>query len=338
MREIENQIEEYLSYCRKKQSPDTIKNKTTAFNNLLADTPLQDIRELTNKIVEDWVAVMLKRKAKPQSVNTYVGCLPKFVKYARKIKGYKIPIELQEIERLKQDPSTRVAYTREEIEFVLQYANEMVKLQILIKFEAGMRITELSNLTLDNFTDRRINYIGKGKVKRESYISEPTKAQLDDHITQNNICDYLWVKKRGKSKGEPYSSSHIREIMKKTFFNAADDLGKQIARGEADQSLLKLVKKLRKFCPHTLRHSFGTDLQEKGATLFEIQKMLGHAHAATTERYLHGFEGQMGDLFDKYQNPEITIAQTTLEDSDIKTMLRQLLKAVDELKIITAKK
>ena len=55
------------------------------------------------------------------------------------------------------------------------------------------------------------------------------------------------------------------------------------------------------FYPHALRHSFATNLQSKGASVEEIKEMMGHSSIATTERYLHGFEGRMEELFDKYQ-------------------------------------
>ena len=55
------------------------------------------------------------------------------------------------------------------------------------------------------------------------------------------------------------------------------------------------------FYPHALRHTFGTDIQKQGATLLEMQQMLGHARAETTERYIHGLEGEQEKLFKHYR-------------------------------------
>lgn len=59
------------------------------------------------------------------------------------------------------------------------------------------------------------------------------------------------------------------------------------------------------FYPHALRHSFATDIQNKGAELLEMQMMLGHSNAQTTERYLHGLDGRQQALFSKYKDSSL---------------------------------
>ena len=52
---------------------------------------------------------------------------------------------------------------------------------------------------------------------------------------------------------------------------------------------------------HELRHSFATDLQKKGARIEEIQKLMRHGNPAVTQRYLHGLDGVLGDVWAKYK-------------------------------------
>lgn len=186
-----------------------------------------------------------------------------------------MPIKLPLIHKLKEGPARRRYYTRDQINKVLKYADEMGGLMIRICFDAGLRITELTNLRLNNFCGRRITFVGKGFKARESYISKPTEKLLRKYIDKYDITDWLWLNEHGNHMGKDMVRIHMRE----PFVEAG----------------------LTDFYPHSLRHSFATDLQEKGASLMEIQAMVGHADAATTQRYLHGLDGHLQSLFYKYQ-------------------------------------
>ena len=104
----------------------------------------------------------------------------------------------------------------------------------------------------------------------ESYASHQ-----HDFIKNHKIQNSLW----GKTlNGEPPTPSTIRKKLKRAFLKAG----------------------FKDFYPHALRHSFATNLQSKGASVAEIKEMMGHASIATTERYLHGFDGKLRELFEKY--------------------------------------
>ena len=202
------------------------------------------------------------------------------LRYFREM-GLNMPIKLPLIKKLKEGPVRRVFYNREQIEKALSYADEMAWLLIKISFDAGLRISELRNLRLDNLFGNRIKFIGKGFKPRESYITTDTYNKLQAWIRDNDIKDTIWINQRGRQ----YSVDELRILMRKPFHKA----------GFMD------------FYPHALRHSFGTDIQQKGATLLEMQQMLGHSNAETTQRYIHGLDGQLENLFVKYHEPEMAL-------------------------------
>nr|DAK63455.1 MAG TPA: SITE SPECIFIC RECOMBINASE XERD [Caudoviricetes sp.] len=279
---IHAQIDEYLEYCEftRQMSKMTINSKRHTYKHFIEDTEINDLRELDNKAFNRWIAAQSSREASARTINTRMAHIMAMLRYFREM-GLNMPIKLPLIKKLKEGPVRRVFYNREQIEKALSYADEMAWLLIKISFDAGLRISELRNLRLDNLFGNRIKFIGKGFKPRESYITTDTYNKLQAWIRDNDIKDTIWINQRGRQ----YSVDELRILMRKPFHKA----------GFMD------------FYPHALRHSFGTDIQQKGATLLEMQQMLGHSNAETTQRYIHGLDGQLENLFVKYHEPEMAL-------------------------------
>jgi integrase/recombinase XerD len=77
------------------------------------------------------------------------------------------------------------------------------------------------------------------------------------------------------ASGEQYSASSIQRIFKKALDRA---------------------KIRKKATVHTLRHSFATNLLERGADLRYIQVLLGHQSSRTTEKYTHVTRKFLGNI------------------------------------------
>jgi integrase/recombinase XerC/integrase/recombinase XerD len=273
---IDAQINEYMEYCEfaRQMSQMTIRSKRHTYRHFARDCGVDDLKKLDNKAFNQWIAKQSSKGAGARTINTRMAHIKAMLRYHRDM-GLKMPIKLPHIKKLKEGPVRRVFYTRDQIEKALKYTDDLSWLLIRICFDAGLRISELRNLRLDNLFGRRIKFVGKGFKPRESYIGQDTYDKLQKWVAENNIKDVMWV----TPKGRQYSVDELRIRMRKPFNEAGFD----------------------DFYPHALRHSFGTDIQQKGATLLEMQKMLGHSNAETTQRYIHGLDGQLENLFDKYK-------------------------------------
>lgn len=276
MHKIKKQINDYLEYCEKVRgmSSITTQTKRNILDRFVRITEVEDLHNLTNEIFNIWVADLTERGVTPQSINTYNAAIMAMVRYYIGI-GINIPLQLSLVGKLREGNVRRQFYTVTEIETAISCANFETGLMIEIMFETGMRIAELTHLKVSDFTGRRIQFIGKGRKPREVYIRQDTLCKLSRFMEHRGITSgHLFA----TMNGEPPTVATIRKRLRRPFLQAG----------------------LEGFYPHALRHSFATNLQLKGASVEEIKEMMGHESIATTERYLHGFEGRLEELFDKY--------------------------------------
>lgn len=276
MRKIEKQMGEYLQYCEKVRgmSGTTLHAKRNVLERFVRVTGLADLGELTNEVFNGWVSELNERGVAPRSINTYNAVILAMVRYYRGV-GVEVPLQLSLVGKLREGEVRRRFYTADEVETAISYASFETGLMIRIMFETGMRIAELTHLKVSDFTGRRIQFIGKGRKPREVYIREDTLREVCEFMQERGLVSgYLFA----TLNGEPPTVATVRKRLRRPFFKAG----------------------FEDFYPHALRHSFATRLQLKGASVFEIKEMIGHESVATTERYLHGFEGRMMELFDKY--------------------------------------
>lgn len=278
MKKISNQLMDYLEYCEKvrQMSPVTIKTKRYILNRFIKVTGIKDLKKLDNEAFNRWIEDEKKEGVSVNSINAYNAVVIAMVRYYIE-SGLTIPIKINLIRGLKEEKTKRNFYTLEEIEEVILGSDLVTNLMIKIMFETGMRITELTKLKVSDFEGRRISFIGKGRKEREVYISTETLGLLREFVKKYEVKNYLWG--FGALNGEPPTVNTVRDKLKEAFRSVG----------------------FEGFYPHALRHSFATNLQLRGASIEEIKEMMGHESIATTERYLHGFDGKLEELFKKYQ-------------------------------------
>ena len=309
MAKIREQVGEYLDYCEKVRgmSAATLVCKRNVLERFVRVTGVGDVRRLTNEVFNEWVFDLTERGVAPRSINTYNAVVLAMVRYWRGV-GMAVPLQMGLVGKMREGAVRRRFFTADEVERAIEHADFETGLMIRIMFETGMRIAELTHLKVSDFKGRRIQFIGKGRKPREVYVREETLREVmklvrgcgcgcGDGCGCRCVCGrgcgcgnggcgvvrsgrgasvYLFG---GKSlDGTPPTVATVRKRLRRPF----------VAAGLTD------------FYPHSLRHSFATRLQMKGASVEEIKEMMGHESVATTERYLHGFEGRLEELFDKY--------------------------------------
>lgn len=150
----------------------------------------------------------------------------------------------------------------------VDYRNKAI---LEVMYATGARISEVINLELNqiDFEECIIRVVGKGKKERIIPLDDVAIEALDNYINnyrpfliKNETCNYVFLNKNG----EKISRQMIFKILK----NLANKAG--------------ITKEIS---PHTLRHSFASNLLNNGADLRVIQELLGHENLETTEIYSH---------------------------------------------------
>ena len=277
MKKIKEQVDSYLNYCEKVRgmSSATMWAKRNILKRFIEVTKIRNLEELDNSIFNEWVENEKKRGVSARSINTYNATICAMVQYYVGL-GVGVPLKIPLVQKLKEGETRRRFYTAAEIEKVLEYADIETGLMIKIMFETGMRIAELTRMKVDDIDGRRIRFVGKGNKPREVYMREGTRRELFKYLMKQGRVGCVWG---DGVNGDPPTVETVRKRLRRPFY----------AAGFYD------------FYPHALRHSFATDLPMKGASVAEIKEMIGHENIATTERYLHGFEGRLEELFNKYR-------------------------------------
>jgi site-specific recombinase XerD len=158
--------------------------------------------------------------------------------------------------------------TKEEIERVLKaIKNPKHKLMIALLYSAGLRVSELINLKIqDLHIADGYGFVrnGKGRKDRVFVIAQRIEIMLSVICEERSLVEYVFV----SNKNKKYGTRTIQAIVK----NAAQRAG---------------IENYKEVRPHTFRHSFATHLVENNYALTDVQASLGHKSPETTMIYTH---------------------------------------------------
>ena len=147
-------------------------------------------------------------------------------------------------------------------------------------FSTGLRVSELVKLNIDsiNLDKGEFSIRGKGQKDRPVYISDSAKEAIHNYLKERkDNYEALFVQASKRKNEEDVTISRL----------TTRTIQRIVERYRTKAGITKHVT------PHTLRHSFATDLLGNGADLRSVQSLLGHANIATTQIYTHVTDPQL---------------------------------------------
>ncbi len=277
--------------------------------------------ETYNNLVNNFKRTLISERRSPRTVKQYAFLYSKFLKYVNKE-----PVECtqQDIEKFKFFLATSKAYSKasqylaiqavkcafrtlevavpknltppkrsrkmpvflspKESAMLIKASGKNLQVRIIIStlLYSGIRVSELCNMKTEdiNFDEGSIIiHGGKGDKERvvlvPSEVSELMKNYHMEMIEKEKISEYLLI----SQKGGKFDTSTIERVVKKV----AQEAGIR-----------------RRVTPHTLRHTFATNILRNGGDIRFIQTLLGHANIGTTEIYTHIDSEAMREMFRKF--------------------------------------
>ena len=161
-------------------------------------------------------------------------------------------------------------------------------------FSSGLRVSELVGLDRDhiNLKRREFTVRGKGQKDRPVFISQQAADWIHQYLQKRtDTTRPLFIRYSGTKKVDLTGNFHRLSA-------------RSVQRMVSKYALLAGITK--HVSPHTLRHSFATDLLMNGADLRSVQALLGHSNIATTQIYTHVTDPHLKSVHEHFHNHKNT--------------------------------
>ena len=162
---------------------------------------------------------------------------------------------------------------------------------IELLFSGGLRVSELCNLNRGsiNLARREFMVRGKGKKDRPIFIDQTTADHLEEYLSARHDTLPALFLNNSSNQNTPDTSGDFRRLSPRSIERII-------------QKYARLAGITKHVTPHTLRHSFATDLLMNGADLRSVQSLLGHANIATTQIYTHITDPHLKEVHEKFHS------------------------------------
>lgn len=296
----EKAIEEFLEYLELEQnrSQKTIQNYShylIRLSDFAGDIKVEDI---DSELIRKWrlwlnrLGTNTSDELSKVTQNYHLIALRSFLRFCIK-RGYTaLPPDQIELARTVRPQVTFL--TPEELERLASQPDlsnptglrDRAIIELL--FSSGLRVSELVGLDREHINLKRREFMvrGKGQKDRPIFISPEAASWIDQYLQkrQDNTKP-LFIRYSGSKKIDLSGNYHRL---------TARSVQRMVARYARLAGITKHVS------PHTLRHSFATDLLMNGADLRSVQAMLGHSNIATTQIYTHVTDPHLKAVHEKF--------------------------------------
>ena len=278
-------IREFLFDCKVRELSDlTVKNyekQLQKFRHFVRENfQVIQFEELKPIHVKEYISSLQDRGCKPAYINDLLKAVKCLCAYAQR-EGYSEEVLTKRIRNVKQPKVLIHTFSTKEISLMIKYFNGSDymsvrnKMILMVFFDTGIRLAELTNMKMDQIQDSYFIIYGKGRKERVvpknpavgkflyKYLTAREKYYMGRHFEE----EYVFLSKNGRQ----LTNEGVRVFMRE----AAEAVG---------------VNPKVRVSPHTCRHTFAHQQLKNGLDLYSLSRLLGHESVAITQRYLESIE------------------------------------------------
>lgn len=285
--------EAFRLYCSdvihfKNQSDATEENHFVCLKSLLVFFDDVPIESLSFAMIRDWKAALSKHRS-DLTVKNYIVRLRVVLDFCSTrgipcLTPDKVPVP-------KAGDTVPVFINKEQVAELLHAVStpchgyaRMNRLKnaaiVALLYASGIRVSELCGLNRSDIKDDgTFTVVGKGSKARLCFLDERANFLVNEYLVareDNNVA--LFVSNQNTKRITPGNVQEVfRLARKKAGFTAP-------------------------IHPHTMRHSFATNLMANGMHIYELSRLLGHSSIATTQMYLHASDPQLKESYLKHHS------------------------------------
>lgn len=299
-RYISDTLMEFLEYLEIEQnlSAKTIENYHHYLMRFVEFTDDTTLGKITPEIVRKWRLWLNRFKSlngetlSATTQNYHLIALRSFLKFCAKHDYPTLPPEKIELAKIRRKQVTFLSPEELSALFdqpdITETSGLRDRAMLELLFSGGLRVSELVSLNRDHVNTKRREFTvrGKGQKDRPIFMSEAAAEWIDAYLKKRSDSSPALFIRYGGSKEQDTSGDFLRLTPR------------SIQR--IIQRYAKLAGITKKVSPHTLRHSFATDLLMNGADIRSVQTMLGHSDISTTQIYTHITDPHLKKVHQKY--------------------------------------
>lgn len=252
-----------------------------------ADINLELVRKYRLHLAR-WKDPQTEKLLKRKTQNYFMIALRAFLKYLTRMDIQTLPPEKVELGEIEDSPLKILENKDLQILLEAPDVNSLDGLRdrAILEglFSTGLRVSELAALDIGSINFERLEFpiVGKGGKERIVFLSSGAASTIQEYLSRRK---------------DPYKPLFIRFQGRQDISDDGENM--RLTTRSLERIVEKYVKQVGltvKATPHTLRHSFATDLLVNGADIRSVQEMLGHSNIATTQIYTHITNKQLRDV------------------------------------------